>query len=268
MNDSETPYTTYSRGADHAFPDERLHAVLDAIEADERIQAHIRAQNVNAIARLRYNDHGPEHIRIVVDRALVLYDLLKRGGVIFNGARDHGLDEADEPVIIALAATLHDIGHLIHRDAHAHWSVPLSIPLLHEFLDEFYTPSQQVKVQGEILHAIVSHHSHQVPLTLEAGVVRIADALDMERGRSRRPYEEGGRGINTVSSQAIENVQLFPGNEHPVRVEIQMTNAAGVYQVDELLKRKLQDSGLMEYLRIVAVNIDPDGGEIVDRLEL
>ncbi len=121
---------------------------------------------------------------------------------------------------------------------------------------------------GEILHAIVCHHSEEHPLTREAGVVRIADGLDMERGRSRRPYEDGGRGINTVSSQSIESVQLYPGEDAPVRVEIEMVNAAGVYQVDTLLKRKLEGSGLEDLVRIVAVNVDGSDGRIVERLEL
>lgn len=264
----ETPYTSYEREEEHDFPDDRLHAVLDAIDANEEIQGYIRAQNVNPVTRLGYNDHGPKHIEIVVDRALVLYDLLKRGEVEFNGATDHGLDDADEPVIIALAATLHDIGQVVHRHNHAHWSVPLASQVLDGVLPEFYSASEVVQVKGEVLHAILCHHVEEHPLTREAGVVRIADALDMARGRSRRPYEEGGRGINTVSSQAIENVQLYEGNTVPVRVDIEMINAAGVFQVDSLLKDKLRDSLLNDLVRIVAVNVSETDGQIVDRLEL
>jgi metal-dependent HD superfamily phosphatase/phosphodiesterase len=103
---------------------------------------------------------------------------------------------------------------------------------------------------------------------MEAGVVRVADALDMESGRSRIPYERGGRGINTVSSQAIQQVSLQPGNGVPVLVEIEMTNAAGVYQVDNLLKAKLRDSGLSEHVRIVAVNTHGGDEQLVERIEL
>jgi metal-dependent HD superfamily phosphatase/phosphodiesterase len=89
----------------------------------------------------------------------------------------------------------------------------------------------------------------------------------MERGRSRIPYEEGGRGINTLSSQAIEDVAVRPGNGTPVLVEISMINAAGVYQVDNLLKAKLKGSGLAEHIRIVAVNTKGDD-PLVERIEL
>ncbi|MFB6202445.1 MAG: HD domain-containing protein, partial [Halorhabdus sp.] len=203
-------------------------------------------------------------------RALCLYDLLKQGGVTFNGAREQGLDEADESVIVALAATLHDIGHVVHREDHPYYSIPLAADLLDRVLPElsYYDVAEAVRVKGEVLHAILCHHTEEQPLTLEAGVVRVADALDMESGRSRIPYERGGRGINTVSSQAIEAVNLRPGETAPVLVEIEMTNAAGVYQVDNLLKSKLQRSGLEDALRIVAINTREDTDRIVERIEL
>lgn len=123
-------------------------------------------------------------------------------------------------------------------------------------------------MKGEVLHTILCHHTEEDPLTTEAGVLRVADALDMERGRSRIPYEKGGRGINTVSSQAIQRVSLMQGEAVPVLVEIEMLNAAGVYQVDNLLKAKLQDSGLEDDIRIVALNIREDGNQLVERVEL
>ncbi|MFQ3320547.1 MAG: metal-dependent HD superfamily phosphatase/phosphodiesterase, partial [Natronomonas sp.] len=256
---------------DHAFPDERLNAVLEKVTSDEEVIAYLEAQNVNPVARKGYNDHGAKHIEIVRNRALCLYDLLKAGGVAFNGADDQGLDEADESVIIALAATLHDIGHVVHRDDHPYYSIPLAADILDRLLPAFdyYDTADVVRLKGEVLHAILCHHTVEEPLTHEAGVVRVADALDMERGRSRIPYEKGGRGINTISSQAIRNVSLQPGETAPVMVEIEMTDAAGVYQVDELLKHKLHNSRIEEYVRIAAVNIRAtEEEELVERIEM
>jgi metal-dependent HD superfamily phosphatase/phosphodiesterase len=258
----------YDPSSDHSFPDERLNEVLAFIESDEEIEVYLEAQNVNPVARKQYNDHGPKHIEIVRNRALSLYELLKRGGVEFNGAAQQGLEEADEPVIIALAATLHDIGHVVHRDDHPYYSIPLAADMLDRILEEFYDLTERIRMKGEVLHAIICHHTEEDPLTLEAGVVRVSDALDMERGRSRQPYERGGRGINTVSSQAIERVMLRDVSGPTVLVEIAMTNAAGVFQVDNLLKAKVKDSGLEEYLRIVAINSHNDGDQIVERIEL
>jgi hypothetical protein len=225
----------YDPDADHAFPDERLNETLTYLDKDPEITAYLEAQNVNPVTRKKYNDHGKKHVSIVRNRALCLYDLLKGADVPFNGAADQGLDEADESVIIALAAEL-------HADA--------------------------VRMKGEVLHAILCHTVEQEPLTTEAGVVRVGDALDMEEGRSRIPYERGGRGINTVSSQAIKRVSLQPGDDYGVLVEIEMSNAAGVYQVDNLLKAKLHGSGLEESVRIVAINEHDEPGQIVERIEL
>ncbi|ELY48024.1 HD domain-containing protein [Natronorubrum bangense] len=258
----------YSPEAAHNFPDTKLNRVLEFIAADEEIKTYLEAQNVNAVDRMQYNDHGTKHIEIVRNRALCLYDLLKAGDVDFNGARQQGLAEEDESVIIALAATLHDVGHVVHRDQHAYYSIPLASDILDRILPEFYDVAESVRVKGEVLHAILCHHRSETPLTTEAGVIRVADALDMERGRSRIPYEHGGRGINTLSSQAISRVTLQEGETSPVMVEIAMTNAAGVYQVDNLLKAKLSDSGLEEQIRIVAVNTNENREQLVERIEL
>ncbi|MFC7203919.1 HD domain-containing protein [Haloferax namakaokahaiae] len=257
----------YDPDADHNFPDQKLNEVLPELLEDEEINVLLEAQNVNAVARKGYNDHGPKHIEIVRNRALRLYDLLKGGECVFNGARDQGLDEADEAVIIALAAQLHDIGHIVHRDNHAYYSIPLAADVLDRFLPQFYDVADTVRMKAEVLHAILTHHREEDPLTLEAGIIRVADALDMERGRSRIPYEKGGRGINTLSSRAISNVSLEPGEQSPVLVEIEMVNAAGVYQVDNLLKAKLDGSGLENYVRIVAVNTRSED-QLVERIEL
>ncbi|PSQ41842.1 phosphohydrolase [Halobacteriales archaeon SW_7_68_16] len=235
---------------------------------DAEIAAYLSAQNVNPVDRLGYNDHGTHHVGIVRGRALQLYELLKRGGVAFDAA-DQGLAEADEAVIVALAATLHDIGHVVHRHDHPYYSIPLAAGVLRRFLDQFewYDVGDRVRITGEVLHAILCHHAEEEPLTREAGVVRVADALDMERGRSRIPYERGGRGIDTISSRAIRQVSLRPGNGQPVEIAIEMTDASGVYQVDSLLKKKLRNSLIREQVRIVAVNVG-ENDELVEHIEL
>ncbi|AEH37188.1 HD domain-containing protein [Halopiger xanaduensis] len=270
MSDStvdDEPGRVYAPDAEHSFPDEKLNEVLEFVETDEEIQTYLEAQNVNAVDRMRYNDHGAKHIEIVRNRALCLYDLLKAGGVEFH-AKQQGLAEEDESVIIALAATLHDVGHVVHRDEHVYYSIPLAADILDRVLPKFYDLAETVRVKGEVLHAILCHHTAETPLTTEAGVIRVADALDMESGRSRIPYEQGGRGINTLSSQAIQRVTLTEGDSRPVMVEIAMTNAAGVYQVDNLLKAKLRNSGLEDEIRIVAVNTNETTDQLVERIEL
>ena len=259
--------SAYDPDANHPFPDTALNDILPVLTSDPEITAYLDAQNVTAADRMGYSDHGPKHIEIVRNRALGLYALLKQADVTFNGASQQGLDERFEPVILVLAATLHDIGHVVHREEHSYYSIPLAADLLDRLLGDRYDTDTAVRLKSEVLHAILCHHTEETPLTTEAGIIRIADGLDMERGRSRIPYEHGGRGINTLSSQAIEDVRLKAGDDTPVLVEIEMNNAAGVYQVDTLLKAKLVDSRLEDQVRIIAVNTNGDDG-LVERIEL
>ena len=42
------------------------------------------------------------------------------------------------------------------------------------------------------------------------------------------------------------------GEARPILVEIEMNNSAGVYQVDELLRKKLRGSGLEDWIEVLA----------------
>ncbi len=107
-------------------------------------------------------------------------------------------------------------------------------------------------IAAEVLQTITSHREGGRPLTLEAGIVRVADALDMAKGRSRIPFERGSASIHAVSAAAIDRVSITDGVERAVLIEIEMNNSAGLYQVDELLKAKLRGSGLEPYVEVVA----------------
>ena len=89
-------------------------------------------------------------------------------------------------------------------------------------------------------------------LTLEAGVVKVADALDMSEGRSRIPFEAGSINIHSVSAMAVDSVSIEKGEERPVRIAVTLNSSAGIFQVDELLKRKLRNSTLVPYVEVVA----------------
>ena len=107
-------------------------------------------------------------------------------------------------------------------------------------------------IVSEVLQGIISHRAGGEPLTLESGILRVADALDMEQGRSRIPFQHGHVGIHSLSAAAIEDVSIVDGEEKPIRIEITMNNSSGIYQVDGLLKAKLRGSGLERYIEVVA----------------
>jgi uncharacterized protein len=107
-------------------------------------------------------------------------------------------------------------------------------------------------VASEALHAIIAHRRRGEPLTIEAGVVRVADALDMAKGRSRVPFEAGRPNIHSLSAAAIDEVRIDPGKDRAVRIEIDMNNSAGIFQIDELLATKLRGSGLEDHVEVIA----------------
>jgi len=153
-------------------------------------------------------------------------------------------------VIVCLACVLHDIGHVIHRHRHEELSLTLAPPLIQEFLGEIYPEKEATILEGEILHAIHAHRREILPLTVEAGVVKIADALDMESGRARIPFTTGKASIHSVSAMAIKKVLLAKGEERPVKIHIKMSNSAGIFQLDNLLREKLKRSGIAPYFEV------------------
>jgi metal-dependent HD superfamily phosphatase/phosphodiesterase len=229
----------------------RLERLLTAVNSDDQVKAWWHAQAVNA-TRLHMSDHSWVHVQIVVNMALRLARLLFRRGVTPSIVADHGMTERDAEVVIAAAALFHCVGMQVHRTDHEAYSLFLTADKLGELLAECYDEPERSIVVAEALHAIIGHRRAGDPFTVEAGIVRVADALDMARGRSRVPFEAGHQNIHSLSAYAIEEVKISAGRDRAARVEILMTNSAGIFQVDELLATKLRGSGLEEHLEIVA----------------
>ena len=60
------------------------------------------------------------------------------------------------------------------------------------------------------------------------------------RGAPGSRSREARFGIHALSAAAIDEVRIEPGEERPVKVEIEMNNSAGIFQVDDLLATKLR----------------------------
>ena len=230
----------------------KLERLLDAANADDRIKAWWHVSAVNATRRLGMSDHSWVHVQIVLNIALRLARLLFRRGVTPSLKADFGMSDHDAEVVIAAACLLHCVGMSIHRDDHERFSLFLSADELPSLLADIYDEPERTIITSEALHAIVGHRRKGAPFTVEAAIVRIADALDMARGRSRVPFEAGHQNIHSLSAYAIEEVKISPGRDRAVRVEIEMSNSAGIFQVDELLATKLRGSGLEEHIEVIA----------------
>jgi metal-dependent HD superfamily phosphatase/phosphodiesterase len=165
---------------------------------------------------------------------------------------DHGMTDNDSEVVVAAGAMLHDTGMSIHRVDHEAFSLFLAEPKLRQLLDGIYGEPEQTVIVSEALHCIIGHRRRGEPYTLEAGVVRVADALDMAQGRSRLPVERGDIGIHSISAAAIDDVKIERGTDRPIRVEIKMNNSAGIFQVDDLLATKIRGTPLEDHIEVIA----------------
>lgn len=230
----------------------KLQALVEHINADEELRQMWRCANINAVDRLTMSDHGEIHIRIVANAALKLLRLLREAGHAPNAVTDHHLGAEDAEIIVVLAAALHDLGMSIHRDGHEEFSLALANLKAKELLTGLYPIRERTIVVSEMLHAIIAHHGDVRCLTLEAGILKVADALDMASGRSRIPFEAGSSSIHAISAAAIDEVTIKRGDNRPLKIEIRMSNSAGIFQVDELLRHKLQHSTLAGLVEVVA----------------
>ncbi len=230
----------------------RLAALLERVNADPQVKAWWHASAVNATRRLGMSDHSWVHVQIVLNIGLRLARLLFRAGIVPSVVSDHALEQRDAEVVIAAASLFHCVGMSVHRADHEAFSLFLTADKLGSLLEAIYPEPERSILVSETMHAIIAHRRGGSPFTIEAGVVRVADALDMARGRSRVPFETGHRNIHSLSAYAIQDVTIGPGVERAVKVEITMSNSAGIFQVDELLATKLRGSGIESYLEVIA----------------
>jgi hypothetical protein len=230
----------------------KLRRVLERANEDLELKAWWHVSNVNAVVRLEINDHSWVHIQIAANIALKLLRQLTKHGVEPSLVSDFGMSDDDAEVVVVLAALMHCVGMSVHRRGHEDFSLFLAEPKLRQLLDGIYEEPERTVVVCEVLQAITSHRADGEPLSLEAGILRVADALDMAKGRSRIPFERGRVSMHSLSAAAIDEVVIGDGEEKPTRIEILMNNSSGLYQVDGLLRAKLLGSGLEPYVEVIA----------------
>ncbi len=229
----------------------KLEKFLEAVNGDKRVGSWWYMAQVTS-QRLEMSDHSWVHVQVVLNIALRLMRLLAKGGIEPAMVADHGMKQRDAEVVVAGGALLHDVGMSIHRADHEAFSLFLVADRLDSLLEGIYEEPERSVVASEILHCIIGHRRRGEPYTVEGGVVRVADALDMAQGRSRIPIEGGQYGIHALSAAAIDEIDIKSGDERPVKIEIEMNNSAGIFQVDDLLATKIRGTPLEGYVEVVA----------------
>jgi metal-dependent HD superfamily phosphatase/phosphodiesterase len=231
-----------------------LSEAFDLLQEDLEIQSYLRMSNIMAVKRLGYNDHGPVHSKIIAGSALEIFRLLTtrvEPSSVTNGVCDYD----DAKLIVLLGAYLHDLGNAIHRIDHEKNNIVLAVNPIERLLNRFYPndPGLAFRVKCEVLHTLYSSDDDVPCLSVEAGVVTIADGTDMAKGRSRIAYLYGDNDIHSLSAQAIKKVEIFEGTDKPVSIMVTMENPAGIFQIDEVLGRKIVSSGMAELVEVVAI---------------
>ena len=229
----------------------KLESFLEAVNADERVRTWWYMAQLTS-QRLGMSDHSWVHVQVVLNISLRLLRLLGKAGIEPAMVADHHMKNRDAEIVVAGGALLHDVGMSIHRSDHEAYSLFLVADRLDSLLEGCYEEPEKSIVIAEILHAIIGHRRKGEPYTVEAGVVRVADALDMAQGRSRLPVEGGVYGIHALSAAAIDEVRIEQGDERAIKIEIEMNNSAGVFQVDDLLATKLRGTPLEGHVEIIA----------------
>ena len=215
------------------------------------LSPYLDAANQMVIVRMGYNDHGLIHSKIVTLNALHILDLIKED-IPLNIIKENLGNYNDVQLVVTAGAFLHDIGNLVHRDEHIMHSCYLASQLLLPHLLEYTkSPAQML---SEILHCIYSHHDDTECLTTEAGIVTVADGCDMAEGRARIPYKLGKIDIHSVSALSIKKVLIQKGEKKPLKIEVHMESRAGIFQVQEVLGKKVSTSGLADFIEIEGIH--------------
>jgi metal-dependent HD superfamily phosphatase/phosphodiesterase len=185
---------------------------------------------------------------------------LIEAGIQPNCVTEHGMAEDDATVVVLLGLALHDVGMSIHRDHHELLSVPIALDWLRRNLPPIYHEPQLTVIVSEVLHAVLAHNVNERCLTVEAGIVKVADALDMTKGRSRKAIASGKIDIHSISAAAVEAVRVTRGSNRPVRVEVDINNPAAVFHLKEVFGQKLAHSSIEPYVEV------PKLDELLDSL--
>jgi len=253
---------------------QKLRQVVERVRQDKKLNAYWRCSNVMAIERLGYTDHGPTHVKIVANMGLRLLRILVENQVKPSIVKDYGMKNEDAEIVVFLGSIFHDLGMIVIRNHHEIYSGVVALEFLEKFLAPIYGEDERAIITSEVLHAIVTHEytgaKTNRPLTMEAGIVGIADALDMEAGRARIPFKAGKVDIHAVSALSIEKVEVVenPQKKTLITIKITMSNSAGVFQIDELLKPRIVTSGLKQYFHVIAEITGEKERKIIEKFEI
>lgn len=245
--------------------------LFQLLSSDEETNTLLNLANYIAVRKLGYNDHGPIHARIVAANGMKLLKIiLGSSEVKLDSMNGLGMSEDDAHLIVLAGCFLHDIGNAVHRSEHEVFSVVYAKSILERLLPELYPdPKKRTAVIQQILHALYAHDEGENALTVESAIIVIADGCDITKGRGRLAFDLGKHDIHSISALSIESVDIHRGKTKLIEILVNMSNSAGIYQVQETLGNKVAKSPLRDHVEIVAVlqpSRTPPEMKVLDRI--
>ena len=232
-------------------PHSQAQIVLDFLKNDEQVTALLSASNSVAIQRLGYTDHGITHAHIASYNAAKMLILLNQKKIQPSLVTESNLISFEDSLEVVIAAAyLHDIGNAVMRAQHELFSMVLS----REILNRLYKKSTEIteRKKATIMEGIIAHMGNYPATSLESKVVSVADACDMEKGRARIPYSLGKKDIHSLSALSIKTVRVRAGTKKPLAIHVEMDTSTGIFQVEELLIKKIKAASFEQYVEINA----------------
>jgi hypothetical protein len=232
---------------------EKASKALELIERDEEIDSLLELANITAIQRMGFTDHGKVHSRITTLNSIRIFFLLRQAGVRPSIVKDKIGSEDDSLVVIILGSYLHDVGCGVSRDLHELTGVAIALQAIRRLLSSLYQDkAKEAKLLPHICECILCHMGQAEAFSIEAKIVEVADGMDIEKGRARIPFKVGKRDIHGFSALAIEKVKIKPGKRKPLRIEVEMSTSAGIFQVEQILLKKIRDAKFERFVELIA----------------
>ncbi len=241
-------------------PFSKTWALAQALISDEEYDATLEAANALVVNRMGYSDHGRTHALVVAVNALTLLETgLTLGWEPSFGKREKIIssrspaalrvkDSSDAAVITLLGALMHDLGNSVSRERHWEYSAVLARPILERLLEPVYPQPLRTKIILNIMEVIHTHDHAVNSYSLEGSIVKLADAMDCEEGRSRlSPDSRNADKRFRASSMAIDFVHLGPiVKGKPLPIWFELNDKTGLFQMDGVVAKRLETSVLGE----------------------
>ncbi len=237
----------------------KAHMAAKMIFADPEIQAIQEYANIVSIKRLGFNDHGPVHVRKAALNAIRMFELLNKAGIKMNLEKERVGTADDSLTGVILASLLHDMGMTIARDGHEYLSIQIAIPIIDKVIGEIHAEDEyniKAAIRSIAIEGIFGHMATNKVHTLEAGLVLIGDGSDMEKGRARIPAMLSTKArpgdIHRTSASAIQKVKIIKGVDKPIRIDVEMSNSVGFFQIEEVFFPKINISPVKPFIELYA----------------